>query len=176
MPEIHGKKFELYISEEEINERLKSLSELIQKDYKNSTPLFISILNGAFIFTADLVRNIWGEVELSFVKVKSYHGTQSSGNAKTMIGLGIDIRDKDVILIDDIIDTGHTFKYLIELLKISQPRSIKTCCLLFKKESFKENFQIDYIGFEIDNRFVVGYGLDYDEIGRNLKDIYALAE
>lgn len=176
MSKILDREFELYISETQIKDRIKYLSESIEKDYKNSVPLVISILNGAFVFVADLVREMEYDVEISFVKVKSYEGTSSSGKAKTLIGFGEEINGRDIILLDDIIDTGHTFRHLIEELKNNNPKSIKTCCLLFKKESFKESFQIDYVGFEIENKFVVGYGLDYNERGRNLKSIYALSE
>lgn len=176
MPEIQGRNFDLYISEDQIKNRIIDLSDQIKKDHKESVPLIISILNGSFIFVADLIREMDFDVEVSFVKVKSYEGTKSSGQAKTLIGFGEEINDRDIILLDDIIDTGHTFKHLIEELKNHKPKSIKTCSLLFKKASFKENFKIDYIGFEIENKFVLGYGLDYNERGRNLKDIYVLSE
>lgn len=176
MSEIHGKRFEPYINGDEIAERVKLLAREIRRDHPDSVPLIIAILNGAFVFASDLMRSIEGDVEITFVKVKSYEGTTSNKNARTLIGLEEDIKGRDIILLDDIIDTGHTFDKLIEDLKAMEPKSIKTCCLLFKKEAFESDFNINYVGFEIGKKFVVGYGLDYNDRGRNLDGIYILSE
>jgi hypoxanthine phosphoribosyltransferase len=176
MPKIFDKKFDRYIPAEDIDSRIKILSESISEDYQDLNPLFIVVLNGAFIFAADLLRALDIDAEMSFIKVKSYEGLNSSGKMLSVIGLNEDIEGRDVIILDDIIDTGHTMDMLISQFQNLKASSIKTCCLLFKKQAFKANFTVDYFGFEIEDRFVVGYGLDYDGKGRQFKDIYALAD
>lgn len=157
-----------------IKQRVKKLSDQINLDYKGKQPLFLGVLNGAFLFMADLFKGINLECELSFIKVASYNGTASSGNVKSLIGLKENISGRDIIVVEDIVDTGDTMKYLLSELQKHQPNSIKLATFLFKPSALKHNLKPDYVGFEIEPAFVVGYGLDYDGYGRNLNDIYVL--
>ncbi|MCO4293426.1 hypoxanthine phosphoribosyltransferase [Solitalea sp. MAHUQ-68] len=171
---LHDKRFEPYIKEVAIQNRVNAIAEQISDDYKGKRPLFISMLNGAFWFTADLLRNIVGEFEVSFVKFKSYHGTQSSGEVVQSLGLDIDVKDRDIVVLEDIIDTGGTLKVFLEVLSQHNPGSVKIASLLIKPGALKYPIKADYVGFEIPNDFIVGYGLDYDGLGRNLRDIYVI--
>lgn len=166
--------FKPYISENEIKSAVIRLGEKLTKDYKDKKPLFLSVLNGSFMFTADLVRQIDFECEIEFIRLKSYEGTQSSEVVQEVIGLNKNIEGLDIIIVEDIVDTGLTLHRLIETLTTKNPKSITIASLIFKKEAFKKNYPIDYIGFEIENKFIVGYGLDYDGYGRNLKEIYQI--
>ena len=171
---IHNKKFEVFINEEEIRKIVLNMAESINKS-KIKDPLFIAILNGSFLFTADLLRNIkTPNTEISFLKLSSYIGTESSGKVEKLIGLNNDISNRNIIILEDIIDTGVTLESLLNLLKKENVNDIKVATLLFKPNAYKKNFKIDYVGKSIDNNFVVGYGLDYNELGRNLKHIYKL--
>lgn len=176
MPKIFDRQFNLHISAAQIADRIARVSEKISLDYQNRNPLFVVVLNGAFVFAADLLRALEIEPEMSFIKVKSYEGMASSEKMLTVIGLNEEIEGRDIIILDDIIDTGHTMDMLISQFRNLKAASIKTCCLLFKKQAFKANFTVDYYGFEIENKFVIGYGLDFNGRGRQYKDIYALAE
>ena len=176
MPKIFDKNFKTLISKEEIGKRIEEIAKAISLDYNNSTPLFLSILNGSYIFAADLSRALDIEMEISFLKVASYEGTNSTGKIKTLIGINESIEGRDIIILDDIIDTGFTMDSIIENLSLLKPNSIRVCSLLFKSSAFKGSFQIDYFGFDIDDKFVIGYGLDYRGKGRNLQDIYVLSE
>ena len=171
---VHDKEFDIYLSEELIQEKVKKLAAQINKDYAGKRPLFIAILNGSFIFAADLFRNLIIEAELCFIKLASYQGMKSSGKVVTSIGLEEDLFGKDVIIIEDIVDTGKTLHNFLPKLIHQQPRSLKIVTLLHKVEATEYKLELDYIGFVIPNRFVVGYGLDYDGLGRNLKEIYQL--
>ena len=171
---IKGKTFEKYIDNEEINLIIKSLSQKINKDYFGKEICFIVILNGAFLFGTDLFRQIEGLPTISFIKVSSYDGLSSTGKLKELIGLNIDIKDKNVIIVDDIVDSGNTMEVIVKRLKEEQPSSIEICTLIFKPQSFKKDFNIKYIGKELRGEFIIGYGLDLDEYGRNLKDIYQI--
>ena len=171
---IHDKDFEQFITATQIQERIAQLGLLINTDYFDKRPVFIGVLNGAFLFMADLIKHISVECELSFIKLSSYSGTSSSGQVKQMLGLNSNITNRDVVVIEDIVDTGDTAKYLSEELKKNNPRSIRFATLLLKPKALKHNFKPDYTGFEIEPDFVVGYGLDYDGLGRNLNDIYRL--
>jgi hypoxanthine phosphoribosyltransferase len=171
---VHDKSFETYLSEKTIQQRVKELAAAINKDYEGKRPLFIAILNGSFMFASDLFRNLTIEAELCFIKLASYKGMKSSGKVTTSIGLEEDIYGKDIIIVEDIVDTGKTLHIFLPKLLHQQPKSLKIAALLHKSEATEYPMVIDYIGFDIPNKFVVGYGLDYDGLGRNLKEIYQL--
>jgi len=164
--------FEEYISEMEIAQAIDRLADQIDKDYKDKEPLFIVVLNGAFIFAADLLRAIPSNCEASFVKLKSYDGFKSTEHVEQLLGLETDIAGRDVIIVEDIIDTGNTLKQFMPLIRAQNVKSLRLATLLFKASAFKHDYPIDYIGLEIEDRFVIGYGLDYADHGRNLKAIY----
>lgn len=173
---LHDKTFELFLTQKEITERINQLAAQINSDYKNKFPVFIGVLNGSFMFMADMMKHINLDCRIEFIKVSSYDGTtKSSGNVMEILGLATEITGKDVIIVEDIVDTGKTLAYLLSSLNVQQPSSIKVVTLLLKPEALETQIlEIEYIGFEISNRFVVGYGMDYNHIGRNLKDIYKL--
>jgi hypoxanthine phosphoribosyltransferase len=169
---VHDKSFDIYLSESAIQQRVKELAEKINADFKGRRPLFIAILNGSFMFASDLFKNLDIEAELCFIKLASYKGMKSSGNVVTSIGLEDDIFGKDIIIVEDIVDTGKTLHDFMPKLQHQQPRSLKIAALLNKPEATTYPLTLDYVGFDIPNKFVVGYGLDYDGLGRNLKEIY----
>jgi hypoxanthine phosphoribosyltransferase len=171
---VHDKSFETYLSEETILQRVKQLAEAINKDYTGKRPLFIVILNGSFMFAADIFKQLTIEAEICFIKLASYKGMKSSGKVVTSIGLEEDLFGKDVIILEDIVDTGKTLHDFLPKLVHQQPKSLKIATLLHKPEATEHPLTLDYVGFEIPNKFVVGYGLDYDGLGRNLKEIYQL--
>ena len=171
---LKDKNFEIFINEKEINNIISNISNRIN-DSGIVNPLFIAILNGSFLFAADLMRKInIPDTEISFLKLSSYDGLSTTGNVNKLIGLSKKIEGRNVIVLEDIIDTGITLEKIISLLEKEKVNSIKIATLLFKPNSYQKKFQIDYIGKSIENDFVVGYGLDYDEKGRNLKNIYKL--
>ena len=172
--ELKDKTFKPFMSAAEIAQINKELAEKINTDFEDKEVLFIAILNGAFVFAADLMRNITIKNTISFVKVASYEGLSSSGTVKKIIGLMDSLANRHVIIIEDIIDTGNTLDKLLPTLKAENPASLSLCTLLFKPEAFKATFDITYIGKPIPNKFIVGYGLDYDGYGRNLPDIYQI--
>ena len=176
--EIHliDKDFVPYISEEEILARVKDLSSQIRADYGTNNVLFLSVLNGSFMFTSDLMKNMAGEVELSFIKLSSYEGTTTSGKVHELIGLNQNIQGRHIVILEDIVDTGLTVQRVITMLKMQNPLSIEVCTLLYKPEAFKGETAPKYFGFKIPNKFVVGYGLDYDQLGRNFNEIYQLKD
>jgi len=170
---VKDKEFEKSIPYEEIKEAIKQVAENINKDYEGKeTPLFLSILNGAFMFTADVFKELSISSEVSFVKFSSYRGTSSSGKVKELIGLNEDLSGRHVIIMEDIVDTGLTINNVIRQIKSFNPKDVKVATLLFKPDACVEEVSLDYVGMEIPNEFIVGYGLDYDGLGRNLKDIY----
>ena len=171
---VHDKSFDTYLSEEIILKRVKELAADITNDYAGKRPLFIAILNGSFMFASDLFKNLNIEAELCFIKLASYKGMKSSGNVVTSIGLDDDLFGKDVVIVEDIVDTGKTLHNFLPKLVHQQPKSLKIVTLLHKSEATEYPLQLDYVGFNIPNKFVVGYGLDYDGLGRNLKEIYQL--
>ncbi|MEO6068892.1 MAG: hypoxanthine phosphoribosyltransferase [Chitinophagaceae bacterium] len=177
MPQIklHDKTFDTYLSEESIQQKVKELAEAINHDYKDRKPLFIPILNGSFMFASDLFKSLTIEAEVCFIKLASYKGMKSSGNIITAIGLDQDLIGRDIIVVEDIVDTGKTLTEFLPKLSHQQPASLKIAALLHKPEATLFPLTIDYVGFSIPNKFVVGYGLDYDGLGRNLKEIYQLA-
>lgn len=166
--------FEPFISQHSIEARVIELANRLTVDFHGKNPLFLSVLNGSFMFTSDLMKAFLSPCEISFIKLASYQGTESTGQVQTLIGLNNSIENRHVIIIEDIVDTGNTVKKILELIKDHKPASIQILTLLFKPEAFKEDFEIDYVGFEIENKFVVGYGLDYDGYGRNLDQIYVV--
>lgn len=171
---IHDKEFRVFIRSQQISQRVSELSEQINRDYQGKNLVILAVLNGAFIFAGDLIRSLSVAPEVSFVKLKSYHGTGSSGKVHTLIGLMHDLRDKDVLIVEDIVDTGLTMKELLKMVGEQYAASVRICTLLVKESVFGHQFPLDYVGFSIPDRFVVGYGLDYDEVGRHLPDIYQL--
>lgn len=173
---LHDKTFDTYLSEQEIQEKVKIIAGQINRDYKDKRPLFIAILNGSFMFAADLFKQLTIDAEICFIKLASYRGMKSSGNVITAIGLDQDLFGREVIIVEDIVDTGKTLNEFLPKLDHQQPKTLKIAALLHKPEATQFELRIDYLGFSIPNKFVVGYGLDYDGLGRNLKEIYQLAE
>ena len=173
---IKDKTFETSIPEVQILERVKAVAERINHDYEGKTPLLLAVLNGAFMFAADLMREITIPCEISFVKLASYQGTTSTGKIKEVIGINEDISNRHIIIVEDIVDTGLTMKQMIESLGTRNPASISICTLLLKPEKVQENLDIKYAAIQIPNDFIVGHGLDYDQLGRNLRDIYTLVK
>ena len=173
---VHDKQFEPYLTANEINARIKVLAQQLDKDYAGKKPLFIAILNGSFIFAADLFKELTMEAEICFIKLASYKGTKSSGQVITAIGLDTDLFGREVVIVEDIVDTGKTLSEFLPQLKHQQPASMKIVALLHKPEATVFPIPIDYLGFSIPNKFVVGYGLDYDGLGRNIREIYKLVE
>tara|TARA_B110000116_G_scaffold159225_1_gene137757 strand:- start:2195 stop:2713 length:519 start_codon:yes stop_codon:yes gene_type:complete len=164
----------LLISEEDIKKRVKVLADQITKDYKDKSPIFVGILNGCYVFMADLLREVTIDTEVDFVKIRSYESDKSTGTIKFRKDISADINNRHVIIVEDIIDSGFTINFLVNRLKGSGPKSVAVASILFKKEVAKIDFEVDYVGFEIPPEFVVGYGLDYDEKYRNLKDVMVL--
>jgi hypoxanthine phosphoribosyltransferase len=173
---LHDKSFDTYLSEEAIQEKVKMIAARLNEDYAGKRPLFIAILNGAFMFAADLFKHVTIDAEICFIKLASYRGMKSSGNVITAIGLDQDLFGRDVVIVEDIVDTGKTLNEFLPKLDHQQPKSLKIAALLHKPEATQFPLTIDYVGFSIPNKFVVGYGLDYDGLGRNLKEIFQLAE
>lgn len=174
MVTIGDKTFEIFLTDDEILQETTSLGKQLSADYVGKDLVFIAVLNGAFMFAADLMKNVSIPAEISFVKVSSYTGLTNSEEVKELIGLNTSIEGKHVVLIEDIVDTGNTIDKLLVSLEKENPLSVKVCTLLYKPEAFKGINKPDYVGFSIPNAFVVGYGLDYNELGRNLKAIYQL--
>jgi len=168
--------FEKFISKEEIDDSVQKVADGINRDFEGKNPLLLAILNGAFIFASDLMRKITIPCEISFVKFASYAGTMSTSSIKELIGVDEDLKDRYVIIVEDIVDTGITMDKLLRDVKEKNPADVKVACFCFKPEAFKKDFAIDYIGLQIPNDFIVGYGLDYNGYGRNLPDIYKIVK
>lgn len=173
---IKDKTFQTSIPETEIKSRVKAVAEQISKDMAGKNPLFLAVLNGSFIFAADLMREMTIPCEISFVKLASYQGTTSTGKIKEVIGINENLSGRIVIIVEDIVESGLTMKRMIETLGTRNPESVHICTLLFKPEKLQTELKLDYVAFTIPNDFIVGYGLDYDQQGRTLKDIYTLVE
>ncbi len=171
-----GLTFEPYIENETIISRVAEIGKEISKRYEGRLPLIVCVLNGAFPFAADLFRSLDIDAEITFIRLKSYEGTSSTGVVKEVLGLGEDIKGRDVILVEDIIDTGHTIAKLIDDIKTKEPASVAVATLLFKPEALVHDVKPDYVGFSIPKKFIIGYGLDIDGLARNLPDIYAVKE
>lgn len=171
--QVGDRSFEIMIENDKINERTRLIGQQLNIDYKDQCPIFIGVLNGSFLFMADLLKEVTISCEVGFIRVSSYAGTASSGAIKETFGLPENLQGRNVILVEDIVDTGFTLKYILEKVYLQQPASVRVCTLLYKPEAIQTTIkELEYIGFEIPNEFVVGYGLDYDGLGRNLKDIY----
>ncbi len=176
MIKLKDKTFEIYIPEEDLQRRIQEIGRQISQDYESKMPLFIAILNGSFMFAADLFKHIFIPCAITFVKVASYEATHSTGKLQQLFGLQENINGRHVIIVEDIVDTGITIEGIIEYLQASNPQSIQIATLLHKPEAYQKQISLSYVGFVIPNKFVVGYGLDYDQLGRNLKDLYVLKE
>lgn len=172
--QVLDKTFKPYISAEKIQERIYELGKKMNEQFAGEKPIFLSILNGSFMFAADLMKQVCIPSEISFVKLASYQGTQSTGQVKTLVGLDINIKGRTVIIVEDIVDTGKTLSEFIPVLKAFQPKQILISTLLFKPAALKHDLKVDFCCFEVPNDFLVGYGLDYDGYGRNLPAIYQL--
>jgi hypoxanthine phosphoribosyltransferase len=171
---VHDKEFVPYLTSEEIKMEVQRVAAEINKDYVGKKPLFIAILNGAFIFAADLFKKINVEAEICFIKLASYKGVKSTGKVITAIGLDAELYGRDIIIVEDIVDTGKTLSQFLPQIEHQHPASLKIAALLHKPDAMIHPIKIDYLGFTIPNKFVVGYGLDYDGLGRNIKEIYQL--
>lgn len=174
--QVHDKVFAPSISAAEIMQQVRKVAQQINRDFEGQTPLFLVVLNGAFIFAADLMREVTVPAEVSFVKLASYEGTSSTGTVREVIGLNTDITGRPVIIVEDIVESGITMAHMIETLKKQNPLSIDICTLLLKPEKLEVKLDIRYVAMEIPNDFILGYGLDYDGLGRGLKDIYTIVQ
>lgn len=174
--QVHDKFFQPYISAAQIADKIKEIARALEADYAEKTPLFIAILNGSFMFASDLFKVLNIPAEICFIKLASYKGTKSSGTVITSIGLDVDIFGKHVIILEDIIDTGKTMHEFLPQLFHQHPASLKICTLLHKPSATKFPLTIDYCGFSIPDKFLVGYGLDYDGLGRNIKELYQVVD
>ena len=171
---VHDKQFTPYLTEADITRQIKSIAEKINKDYEGKRPLFIAILNGSFMFASDLFKYLTIEAEISFIKLASYKGTKSTGNVITSIGLDEPLKGRHIIILEDIVDTGKTLFEFLPQLRDQQPASLKIAALLHKPDALKYQLEIDYLGFYVPNKFLIGFGLDYDGLARNLGEIYQL--
>ena len=172
---IKDKTFETSMPEAEIKNRVKELAQQMSRDLEGKNPLLLAVLNGAFIFAADLMREMTIPCEISFVKLASYQGTTSTGTIHEVIGINENLSGRTVVIVEDIVESGLTIKRMMEQLGTRNPASVQVCTLFFKPERLKEDLKLDYVDFEIPNDFILGYGLDYDQQGRGLRDLYVLA-
>ena len=173
---IKDKSFRVSIPEAEIKERVKALAEQMSKDLEGKNPIFLGVLNGSFIFAADLMREMTVPCEISFVKLASYQGTTSTGKVREVLGINENLSGRTVVIVEDIVESGQTMKQMIESLGTRNPESVRICTLFFKPEKLKEDLNLDYVAFRIPDDFIVGYGLVYDGLGRELKDVYTIVE
>lgn len=174
--QVLDKRFRVSIPEEKILKSIEQMAQKMNEDFKGKDVIFLGILNGCFLFASDLFKCIDLECQITFLKLASYQGTSSTGTVKRLIGINEDIENKTVVILEDIIDTGNTLESILKQLKGYDPAEIKVATLLFKPEAYKKDLKIDYVGIEIPNEFILGYGLDYDGYGRNLRDIYTIIE
>ena len=173
---IKDKSFRVSIPEAEIKQRVKALAEQMSKDLEGKNPIFLGVLNGSFIFAADLMREMTVPCEISFVKLASYQGTTSTGKVREVLGINENLSGRTVVIVEDIVESGQTMKQMIESLGTRNPESVRICTLFFKPEKLKEDLNLDYVAFSIPDDFILGYGLDYDGLGRELKDVYTIVE
>lgn len=174
---VNGEKFKLFLSEERIQQRIRRLGRQLSKDYRNHVPIFIGVLNGSFIFMADLIRHVTIDCEIDFLKLSSYGDAKiSSGNVTLLKELNCDVRGRDIIVVEDIVDSGLSIDFMRKLISKGRPASLKVVSLLYKKEAVKIDVPVDYVGFTIPKAFVIGYGLDYAQKERNLRGIYRIVE
>lgn len=176
MIQLHDKKFEVFIAAEEIDFAIENMAKQIDADFSDDIPVFIGVLNGSFMVTADLLKKYKGLCEVSFVKMASYDGMATTTEVKQLIGLNQNLEGRSVIIVEDIVDTGNTIEELKAILKEHKVKHFKIATLFLKPEAYKKDIKLDYVGIRIPNKFIVGYGLDYDGLGRNLKDVYQLSE
>ncbi len=174
--QVIDKKFTPYITAAEIQHRIQAMGVTISDDYRDKRPIFLAILNGSFMFAADLFKHISIEAEICFIKLASYKGTKSTGNVITSIGLDEPLKDRHVIVLEDIVDTGNTLNKFLPQLHNQQPASLSIAALLQKPEALEYTLEVQYLGFSVPNKFLLGYGLDYDGLGRNLSEIYQLVD
>lgn len=172
---LHGKKFKPYLSTNELAATVRAVAARLNTDYAGRCPLFVAVLSGSFMFASDLLKHVTVDCEIAFIRVASYEGTQSTGQLKELLGLHEDLRGRDVIILEDIVDTGHTMQALLGQLAEKEPASLEVVTLFFKPASLQHELSLRYVGREIPNDFIVGYGLDYDGLGRNLPDVYVAA-
>ena len=172
---LQDKVFKVMIPAEEIDKAVERVAEKLNERYEGHTPVLLGVLSGSFLFLSDLVRKTTFDSQLAFVKISSYEGTESTGNVKQQFGVDFDIEGRDIIIVEDIVETGTSIDHMVKYLKGLNPRSVEVCTLFFKPEKYRYEQPIKYCAMEIGNEFIVGYGLDYDQIGRNLKDIYVLS-
>ena len=173
---IKDKTFETSITESEIKQRVKELAQKISHDLEGKNPLLLGVLNGSFIFAADLMREMTTPCEISFVKLASYQGITSTGKVHEVLGINEDLAGRDVVIVEDIVDTGRTMRQMLSSLRVRHPKSVDICTLFLKPDKLEEPLDIKYAAFTIPNNFIVGYGLDYDQLGRGLKEVYTLVE
>ena len=176
MIQLHDKKFEVFIAAEEIDFAIENMAKQIEHDFSDDIPVFIGVLNGSFMVTADLLKKYNGLCEVSFVKMASYDGMATTTEVKQLIGLNQNLEGRSVIIVEDIVDTGNTIEELKAILKEHKVKHFKIATLFLKPEAYTKDIKLDYVGIRIPNKFIVGYGLDYDGLGRNLKDVYQLSE
>lgn len=172
---IQDKQFKPFITEQKISDAVKGLARVINEELKDEFPVFLAVLNGSFMFASDLLKEIDIPCEISFIKMASYSGTSSTGRVTELIGLTEDLTNRTVVIVEDIVDSGNTLERLAESLRTKNVKQIKVATVLFKPEAYKKELHLDYVGFRIGNDFVVGYGLDYNGQGRNLKEIHVIA-
>ncbi len=173
---VLDKKFRIFLPHAEIIKKVEEMASRMNNELKEKNPLFLGILNGSFMFASDLLKNLDFDCNISFLKMASYTGTCSTGKIKPLIGLNEDIKGRTVIIMEDIVDTGITLEHIIKQLKDYAPDDIKICTLLFKPEAYVKDFNLDYVGFEVPDFFLIGYGLDYNGCGRNYKHLYKIKE
>ena len=174
MIKLHDQYFKPYLSEEQILTAVKNIAEKVAADYKNETPIFVGVLNGAFMFVSDFLKEYQHPCEVTFVKLSSYGGLTSTGIVETLLDVSEDIKGRSVIILEDIIDTGRTLQQLIHMFSDIEVKEFRVASLFYKSEIYNGEYKIDYVGLEIPNKFIVGYGLDYNELGRNLREVYQL--
>lgn len=173
---LNDKTFRISIPESEILQKVKAVAEKINKDYEGKKPLLLAVLNGSFMFASDLMKELTVECSISFVKLASYQGTMSTGKVHEVIGINEDLTGRDIIIVEDIVESGHTMVQMMDSLANRNPASVKICTLFFKPQKLQEDIKVDYVAMPIGDDFIVGYGLDYNERGRGLRDIYTLAQ
>ena len=175
--QLKDRRFRVMIPAEEIDRAVQAVADRINQDYADrGTPIFLGVLNGSFMFLSDLIKKIEFENEVSFVKLASYEGVSSTGEVKDLIGINGSIEGRHIVIVEDIVDTGKSIEHMIKSLEQRHPASVEICTLFFKPNSYSRDIEIKYRAMEIGNEFIVGYGLDYDQVGRSLKDIYVVTE
>lgn len=173
---VKDREFDIFLKEEDIQKEIKRVAGEINRDYPDKEPLFLCILNGAFMFAADLLKNVTVPCNVSFVKVASYQGTETTGKVKELMGLQEDVEGRHIIIVEDIVDTGYTMRDILESLSEKKAASVEICALLCKPDKLKVELKLKYLALNIPNGFIVGYGLDYDGFGRNSRDIYKIVK